>query len=40
MTINYEKYAGGDSSELTAEMFNEEIAAGDFWLFEVVDRKT
>ena len=40
MRINYEKYAGGDGSELTAEMVNEGIAAGDFWLFEVVDRET
>ena len=40
MRINYEKYAGGDGSELTADMVNEGIAAGDFWLFEVVDRET
>jgi hypothetical protein len=40
MRINYEKYAGGDGSELTAEMVAEGIAAGDFWLFEVVDRET
>ena len=40
MTINYEKYAAADSSELTAEMVHEGIAAGDFWLFEVVDRET
>jgi hypothetical protein len=38
MRINYEKYAGGDGSELTAEMVAQGIAAGDFWLYEVVDR--
>jgi hypothetical protein len=40
MTINYEKYLGDDSSALTAESVAQQISAGDFWLFEVVDRES
>lgn len=39
MAINYEKYLGDDSSTLTAEIVAQQISAGDFWLFEVVDRE-
>ena len=40
MTINVKKYGGGAAPTFTAEQLNEALSAGDYWLFEVVDRET
>jgi hypothetical protein len=38
MTINSRKYAGNANPDFTAEQLAEALSAGDFWLYEVVDR--
>jgi hypothetical protein len=39
MTINSNKYSGNANPTFTAEQLAEAISAGDFWLYEVVDRE-
>ncbi len=39
MTINSQKYSGNANPTFTAEQLGEALTAGDFWLFEVVDRE-
>ncbi|HIG41403.1 MAG: hypothetical protein ABGY96_02755 [bacterium] len=39
MTINIKKYGDGANPTFTAEQLNDSLSAGDFWLFEVVDRE-
>ena len=40
MTINAKKYGDGAALSFTAEQLNEALLAGDYWLFEVLDRET
>ena len=40
MTIYGKKYGAGTGPDATAEQLHEVLVAGDFWLFEVVDRDT
>lgn len=40
MTINARKYGDGTEPGFTTAQLNEALSAGDFWLFEVVDRET
>jgi hypothetical protein len=40
MTINAKKYGGDASPTFTAEQLAKSLSAGNFWLFEVVDRET
>lgn len=39
MTIYATKYGAGAGPEASVEQLQEDLAAGDFWLFEVVDRE-
>jgi len=38
MTINSNKYSGDAKPTFTAEQLDSALSAGDFWLYEVVDR--
>ena len=38
MTINSKKYSGNENPTFTAEQLDDSLSAGDFWLYEVVDR--
>ena len=39
MTIYGKKYGAGGGPDVTAEQLRQSLAAGDYWLFEVVDRE-
>ncbi len=40
MTIYGKKYGAGAGPDTTVEQYQQGLAAGDFWLFEVVDRQS
>ena len=40
MTIYGKKYGAGVGPDVNAQQLQEVLAAGDFWLFEIIDRNT